>query len=114
MVVYGISNCSTVKKARVWLETHGVTYTFHDYKKQGISQEKLDEWMAVHPWEKLLNRAGTTFRKLTDDEKLTIVSPERAQDLMMAQPSVIKRPIIEWAGGLVVGFDEGVYAQFVD
>lgn len=114
MVVYGIPNCSTVKKARTWLEENGIQYTFHDYKKHGITVEKLSEWMGAHPWEKLVNRAGTTFRKLSDEEKLAIVSPEAAQVLMMAQPSVIKRPIIEWNGPLVVGFDAMEYAQFLD
>lgn len=113
MVVYGIPNCSTVKKARTWLEDHGVSYTFHDYKKAGISTEKLASWMAVHPWSVLVNRAGTTFRKLTDEEKARINSPEAAQTLMMAQPSVIKRPIVEWNGQIVVGFDPETFAQFL-
>ena len=95
------------------MDENGIEYTFHDYKKVGISAEKLADWMAVHPWEKLVNRMGTTFRKLSDEEKAAIHSPEAAQQLMIAQPSVIKRPIIEWEGRLFVGFDTDLYAQFL-
>ncbi|MFN4086490.1 MAG: ArsC family reductase [Spirosomataceae bacterium] len=114
MVVYGIPNCSTVKKACQWLDAHGITYTFHDYKKKGISSEKLADWMTIHSWEKLINRAGTTYRKLPDEVKAAIQSKEAAQAAMIQQPSMIKRPIIEWQGQVIVGFDETVYTTFVN
>lgn len=113
MVVYGIPNCSTVKKACAWLTAHGIDFTFHDYKKKGITADKLSEWMRLHPWEKLVNRSGTTYRKLSDEEKTAIQSAESAQKILMAQPSMIKRPILEWPGQVIVGFDETMYQQLL-
>lgn len=103
LTLYGIPNCDTVKKARMWLETRGLGYVFHDYKKAGADPEKLAQWCKVAGWEKLLNRAGTTFRKLPDADKAEL-SESRAIALMAASPSCIKRPVLEHSGGLLVGF----------
>ncbi|MFC0687117.1 ArsC family reductase [Novosphingobium clariflavum] len=102
---YGIPNCDTVKKARKWLEARGSDYTFHDYKKEGADAARLEKWIAVVGWEKLLNRAGTTFRKLPDADKQDL-DAARAAAIMVAQPSTIKRPVVEYPGGLLVGFKE--------
>ena len=101
--VYGIPNCDTVKKARVWLEAKGITYAFHDYKKEGADPAKLAAWAGQAGWEKVLNRAGTTFRKLPDGDKQDL-DAARAVALMADHPSCIKRPIVEHDGGLLVGF----------
>jgi len=103
ITVYGIANCDTVRKARTWLDAAGVGFTFHDYKKQGVDRSTLDRWVGAGGWEPLLNRAGTTFRKLPDADKAGL-DRERAITLMLAQPSMIKRPIVEGAGPLVIGF----------
>ncbi|KPH60622.1 ArsC family reductase [Novosphingobium sp. ST904] len=102
---YGIPNCDTVKKARKWLEARGADYTFHDYKKEGADAALLQKWVAQVGWEKLLNRAGTTFRKLPDADKADI-DAARAVAIMVANPSCIKRPVVELSGGLLVGFKE--------
>ena len=101
--LYGIRNCDTMKKASTWLDSHGVDYTFHDYKKEGVTSEKLRDWAGQVGWEVLLNRAGTTFRKLSDADKQGI-DEARAIALMAAQPSMIKRPVLEANGQLLVGF----------
>jgi arsenate reductase (glutaredoxin) len=104
ITIYGIKNCDTMKKARAWLETHGVAYAFHDYKTAGIDQARLEQWCKQAGWETLLNRAGTTFRKLPESEKAN-VDARKAVKLMLDQPSMIKRPVLEIGGGkLVVGF----------
>lgn len=103
MILYGIPNCDTVKKARNWLDAHGIGYTFHDYKKAGADPAKLNAWCAAAGWEKLLNRAGTTFKKLPDAGKADI-DQAKAVVLMAAHPSCIKRPVLEHPGGLLVGF----------
>lgn len=100
---YGIPNCDTVKKARVWLEGKGIAYAFHDYKKEGADPEKLAVWVEKLGWEKLLNRAGTTFRKLPEADK-TGLDADKAIAVMAANPSTIKRPVVEYPGGLLVGF----------
>jgi arsenate reductase len=111
ITIYGIKNCDTMKKARAWLDKHGVTYAFHDYKTQGIARERLDHWENKAGWEILLNRAGTTFRKLPDKDK-TGIDASKALSLMLAQPSMIKRPVLELGGGkLVVGFSPDLYSQ---
>ena len=102
--VYGIPNCDTVKKATVWLKNRGIAYEFHDYKKLGISPEKLAEWLMQVPHEKLINRAGTTFKKLSDEEKSCIIDNASAIALMLVKTSVIKRPIIELDKIMAVGF----------
>ena len=112
-VIYGIKNCDTMKKARAWLDSHGVGYNFHDYKTAGISKEKLTGWSAKVGWETLLNRAGTTFRKLPDSDKQGL-NERKAIALMLAQPSLIKRPVLEAGGGkLLVGFKPEIYAKEV-
>lgn len=110
MKVYGIPNCGTVKKARVWLDEHGVAYEFHDYKKQGVDSATLEIWLAQMPWEKLVNRAGMTWRGLSDEEKAAVTDNASAIALMMDKPSVIRRPIVVRDGKiLAVGFDAATY-----
>lgn len=106
---YGIPNCDTVKKARTWLEGKGLAYTFHDYKKEGADKARLARWAKEVGWEILLNRAGTTFKKLPDADK-TGLDEAKAIALMLDQPSMIKRPVIEGAGPLLVGFRPDAYA----
>ncbi|MGC1269420.1 MAG: arsenate reductase [Croceibacterium sp.] len=108
--LYGIPNCDTVKKARNWLDNQGLGYTFHDYKKEGADPAKLAAWAEVAGWEKLLNRAGTTFRKLADSDKQGL-DQDRAIALMVANPSCIKRPVVEHPGGLLVGFTPAAWEQ---
>ena len=107
--LYGIPNCDTVKKARAWLAERGIEYTFHDYKKEGADPVKLAEWIAATDWETVLNRRGTAFRKLADSEKEGL-DAARAVDVMLANPSTIKRPVVEHPGGLLIGFDPGEWA----
>lgn len=108
--LHGIRNCDTMKKAWTWLDEHGIAYDFHDYKKQGIERETLESWVQAVGWEVLLNRAGTTFKKLADADKLGI-DAARAVDLMLAQPSMIKRPVLVMGERLIVGFKPEVYAS---
>jgi len=112
-VVYGIPNCNTVKKALNWLNDHQIAYEFHDYKKKSVSPDKLQSWTQQQPWEKLLNRAGTTWKQLPEEEKSSVLQTSQAIDLMLRKNSVIKRPIIEDPAGRIVavGFDESQYAQ---
>lgn len=107
--LYGIPACDSVKKGRTWLDAQGIAYSFHDYKKQGIDAAKLAEWVSVAGWEKVLNRAGTTFKKLPDDMKADIDSA-KAVEIMAVHTSAIKRPIVEYDGGLLVGFKEAEWA----
>ena len=104
--VYGIPNCDTVKKARGWLDARGVGYAFHDFKKEGADPARLAAWADAVGWERLLNRRGTTFRALPEAEKADI-DGAKAIRLMQAHPSLIKRPVVEHPGGLLVGFDAG-------
>ena len=108
--LYGIRNCDTMKKAWTWLDDHGVAYDFHDYKKEGVAREKLEAWIAAVGWETVLNRAGTTFRKLPEADR-TDLDAEKAIALMLAQPSMIKRPVLEAGGQVQVGFKPDAYAQ---
>lgn len=108
MTIYGIRNCDTMKKARTWLDAQGLAYTFHDYKTEGISRERLEAWVAELGWEKVLNRAGTTFRKLPDAEKADLTAA-KATALMLAQPSMIKRPVLDLGARRLVGFDEAAW-----
>ncbi len=101
---YGIPNCDTVKKARTWLEGQGIDYAFHDYKKEGADAGKVADWIAAKGVDTVLNKRGTTFRKLTDAEKAQADVPASAVDLLVANPSMIKRPVVEHPGGLLVGF----------
>jgi arsenate reductase (glutaredoxin) len=101
LTVYGIPNCDTVKKALTLLKEADISYEFHDYKKQGISQAKLLEWLEHLSWEELINRNGTTWRGLSDEEKQAVQTAEQALQLMMTKPSVIRRPILERDGQLI-------------
>jgi Spx/MgsR family transcriptional regulator len=111
-ILYGIPNCDTVKRARAWLAEQGVPYAFHDYKKAGVPQARLDDWLQRLGWERLLNRQGTTWRKLDDTAKARVTDAASARALMLEQASVIKRPVVEWAdGGVTVGFDPEDWAR---
>jgi arsenate reductase (glutaredoxin) len=112
ITIYGIKNCDTMKKARAWLDSHGVGYDFHDYKSEGIAKDKLKQWSAEVGWETLLNRAGTTFKKLPDADKEGL-NESKAIALMLAQPSMIKRPVLDLGNKRVVGFKPEVYAKEV-
>ncbi|MGA0530934.1 ArsC family reductase [Hansschlegelia sp. KR7-227] len=109
VTIYGIRNCDTMKKARAWLEARGVAYRFHDYRADGVDPSKLEEWERAVGWETLLNRAGTTFRTLPDADKVGL-DAAKALALMLAQPSMIKRPVLEAEGKLLVGFKPEIYA----
>jgi arsenate reductase (glutaredoxin) len=109
VTLYGIPNCDTVKKARTWLDARGIGYAFHDYKKSGADAAKLGAWCEVLGWEIVLNRAGTTFRKLPDADK-SALDQTKAIALMLAQPSMIKRPIVEHPDGLLAGFKDADWA----
>ena len=105
VTVYGISNCDTVKKARSWLSEQGITYQFHDFKKQGVPAERLPQWMQAVGWEKLLNRQGTTWRKLDEETRNSAVDAPSAAAVMQEHASTIKRPVVEWTDGTItVGF----------
>jgi len=108
--VYGIPNCDTIKKARNWLEAKGIEYSFHDYKKEGADAGKLEEWVQAAGWEVVLNRRGTTFRKLPDQDK-TDLDAGKAVAIMAANPSCIKRPVVEYPGGVLVGFKEAEWEE---
>lgn len=103
ITIYGIKNCDTMKKARAWLDGHGIAYAFHDYKAVGIDRERLAGWAKAVGWETLLNKAGTTFRKLPDTDRADLTET-RAIDLMLAHPTLIKRPVLESGPTLLVGF----------
>lgn len=108
LTMYGIRNCDTVKKARDWLAAHAIDFAFHDYKTAGIDAGTLAAWCTERGWETVLNRAGTTFRALSDPEKRQLDAP-RAMALMLAQPSMIKRPVVEGPGILLIGFTPAHY-----
>ena len=106
MIVYGIPNCDSVKRARAWLAERGTAFAFHDFKKQGVPQARLDAWIARLGWEPLVNRKGTTWRGLDEALRAGVTDAASARALMLAHPSVIKRPVIEWpAGSVTVGFE---------
>jgi Spx/MgsR family transcriptional regulator len=109
ITIYGIKNCDTMKKARTWLDRHKVAYSFHDYKAEGIDKAKLEGWVEKLGWETVLNRAGTTFKKLPEADKQNLTA-KKAVTLMLAQPSMIKRPMLEAKGKLTAGFKPDVYA----
>jgi arsenate reductase len=111
IAIYGIKNCDTMKKARAWLDKHGVDYSFHDYKVAGIEKDRLAAWSDKVGWDVLLNRAGTTFRKLPDADKEGLTE-KKALALMLAQPSMIKRPVLDLGRGrLLVGFKPETYEK---
>ena len=112
VTIHGIKNCDTMKKARTWLDGHGIAYAFHDYKTEGVERAALQAWSKAVGWETLLNRAGTTFRKLPDADK-TGLTEAKAIALMLAQPSMIKRPVLDVGGHLIVGFKPEIYSKTV-
>ncbi len=111
MILYGISNCDTVKKARRWLEQNGVDFRFHDLRKDGLERSQLESWERELGWESLLNRRGTTWRKLPEEQKAGINDAQSAIDLMLAQPSIIKRPLLVIQGKTILGFSEESYSK---
>jgi arsenate reductase len=110
ITMYGIRNCDTVKKARAWLDARGVAYDFHDYKIAGIEEARLRAWAAELSWERLLNRSGTTFRKLPEADKASL-DGDKAIALMLAQPSMIRRPVLDLGGRRLVGFDPEAWGR---
>lgn len=110
ITIHGIKSCDTMRKAFAWLDTKGVAYRFHDYKTAGLDRAMLESWVVQLGWEALLNRAGTTFRKLPEDQKQGLDAP-RAVALMLAQPSMVKRPVLDAGGRLLVGFDPETWAK---
>src|SRR5690606_38017384 len=110
IAMYGIKNCDTIKKARDWLAANGIAYGFHDYKAEGADRLRLLTWIDAVGWEVLLNRAGTTFRKLPEADRID-VDRDKAVALMLGQPSMIKRPVLEYPGGVLVGFKPENYAK---
>lgn len=110
VTIYGIKNCDTMKKARTWLDNKAIAYAFHDYKVAGVQRGRLESWAAKVGWELLLNRAGTTFRKLPEKDKEGLTE-DKAMALMIAQPSMIKRPVLEIGSKILVGFKPDQYEQ---
>ena len=109
--VYGIPNCDTVKRARAWLDAHGVAYRFNDFKKGGVPPARLDAWIAALGWEALVNRRGTTWRRLDEAARAAVVDAASARALLLAQASLVKRPVVEWrVGAPSVGFDAASWA----
>ncbi len=114
MQLFGISNCSTVKKARDWLLAEGLAYEFYDFKKQGVPQDLLESWLRQLPWEKLINRSGMTWRNLSEAEKLAVMDAPSALKLMLEKPSVIKRPVLVKNGTIVcLGFTDNDYKKSI-
>ncbi len=111
ITLYGIPNCDTVKKARAWLQARGIEHAFHDYKKQGVPLPQLDAWLRAVGWEVLLNRKGTTWRQLDAVRQTAVSDAASARELMVAQASVIKRPVVEHPGGVLVGFDAAAWER---
>jgi arsenate reductase len=109
IILYGIPNCDSVKKARDWLKAQGLAHEFHDFKKAGVPADRLAVWASALGWQKLLNRQGTTWRKLDPQEQASAVDAVSAQALMRAQPSLIKRPVVEWGKHTTVGYDPAVW-----
>jgi arsenate reductase len=112
VIIYGIKNCDTMKKAFAWLEQHGVAYDFHDYKKAGVTKAQLTRWCDAFGWETVLNRAGSTFRQLQDGDKQNLTQ-DRAIALMIGNPSMIKRPVLDMDGTLEIGFKPERYAALL-
>ncbi|CAH2400294.1 ArsC family reductase [Mesorhizobium ventifaucium] len=112
ITIYGITNCDTIKKARVWLESHHVAYRFHDYRVEGLEAVRLDGWAGKVGWEILLNKASTTFRELSDTDRLSL-DENKAKALMLANPTMIKRPVLDLGDRILVGFKPDLYQQAV-
>lgn len=113
MRIYGIPNCNTVKKAIDWMKANQVDFEFHDFKKLGISEDKLAEWAGVFGWEPLINKRGTTWKKLDAETQNAITSDKAAFAILMDKPSMIKRPVVETPAGLLLGFDENKYQELL-
>lgn len=114
MIVYGIPNCNTVKKARTWLTENGFEYKFHDFKKEGVTAAKLQEWCAVFGWEVVLNKKGTTWKKLTAEQQLAVKDEKSAIAVLLENTSAIKRPVVEVDGkAVLISFDETQYSQIL-
>lgn len=112
ITLYGIPNCDTVKRARAWLDQQGLAYRFHDFKKAGVPADQLARWQAELGWEKVLNRAGTSWRKLDEASKAAVVDAASAAALIQTQPSLVKRPVVQWADGrLSLGFSPELFAS---
>jgi len=112
ITLHGIPNCDTVKKARAWLSEHGMEHRFHDFKKQGVPEAELDQWLAAAGWEKVINRKGNTWRQLDEATRASVTDVASARALALANPSVIKRPVVQWADGdITVGFDASAWQQ---
>ena len=112
ITLHGIPNCDTVKKARAWLSEHGMEHRFHDFKKQGVPEAELDQWLAAAGWEKVINRKGNTWRQLDEATRSSVTDVASARALALANPSVIKRPVVQWADGdITVGFDASAWQQ---
>jgi len=113
--LYGIPNCDTVKRARSWLDEHGVAYQFHDFKKSGVPEAELDQWLRAPGWEALVNRRGTTWRRLDDATRAAVVDAASARAVLLANPSLIKRPVVNWgsASGVTTGFDAAQWKSLV-
>ncbi|MBO9513774.1 MAG: ArsC family reductase [Variovorax sp.] len=113
--LYGIPNCDTVKRARAWLDEHGVAYRFHDFKKEGVPEAELDQWLKSPGWEALVNRRGTTWRRLDDATRAGVVDAASARAALLAHPSLIKRPVVRWGASAVVttGFDADQWKSHV-
>lgn len=110
-ILYGIPNCDSVKRARAWLAAHSVPHAFHDFKKAGVPPAELDAWIASAGWERLVNRQGLTWKKLPEAQRAAVVDAASARPLMLAQPSLIKRPVVQWpSGAITVGFDAADWA----
>ncbi|HLQ99736.1 MAG TPA: ArsC family reductase [Sphingobacterium sp.] len=104
--IYGIKNCGTIKKTLEWFEKEGLEYTFHNYKKEAATEEKITAWIQKVSWETLLNKRGTTWRKLSEEEKEEVTDADAAISVMLSNNSIIKRPVIEWDDKVIVGFNE--------
>lgn len=112
VTVYGIANCDSVRKARAWLQAEGVEFAFHDFKRDGLDAALVDRWLGLAGWQTLLNRRGTTWRRLDESARGTAVDAAGARALMLAQPSLVKRPVVQWAdGAITVGFDPAQFAR---
>jgi Spx/MgsR family transcriptional regulator len=111
IIVYGIPNCDTVKKACAWLTNHGVAHEFHDFKRQGVPEQALDHWLSELDWSVLVNRKGTTWRQLDEATRAAVVDASSARALMLTHASVIKRPVVQWPNGVSVGFDAEEWAR---
>ena len=113
--LYGITNCDTVKRARAWLDEHGVAYRFHDFKKEGVPEKELDQWLEAPGWEALVNRRGTTWRRLDDETRAAVVDTASARSVLIANPSLLKRPVVNWGSdvGVTTGFDAAQWKSHV-